>query len=122
MRIFWRRPSRASVAADTVPKPGGRGGKELERGEIYSRKKAATIETMMMMTRIMAQQQTRPQQRPLPPLVKAPLCSSDLHILKPSFLGICPSAAICHQSEKRGSGYSERRMEGLRARASKAKD
>lgn len=45
------------------------------------------------------QQHTLPQHLPLPPFINAPVCSSVLHILSPSFFGICPSAAICsHES------------------------
>lgn len=57
------------------------------------------------MTRMMEQQQTLPQHLPLPPCINAPACSSDLHILSPSFLGICPSAAIWAAMDPRVTGF-----------------
>lgn len=50
--------------------------------------------TMMRTTRMMVQHTTRPQHRALPPRVNAPACSSLRYILRPTFFGICPSAAI----------------------------
>jgi hypothetical protein len=67
---------------------------EFRKKKISLRKKAATIPTMIKTTNIMVQQTTLPQHLAFPPLVKAPACSSFLYIFNPTFLGICPSAAI----------------------------
>lgn len=78
-------PNCSPSSADTPDSP---------QPERNSRKKDAIMLTRMIRTRIMEQPQTLPQHRPLPPFISAPACSSLLHILNPSFFGICPSAAI----------------------------
>jgi hypothetical protein len=87
---------------------------ERGREEEYEedvQKNAATIPMMMSKTSMMLQQHTRPQHLALPPLVNAPACSSLRHILRPSFFGICPSAAICRDSRCRSSVQREGKKE-----------